>query len=125
MSSSPDKKTSSPSLSLSLEHKREKGLSAEMNKQAFFTILVLLACCVALMPGMPTSRGRCSCRTWRNYVNEKRIVTEKSVYHEPSGLCSQEELIVTLRDNRRVCLNLNKDQGRRIKEGLLNKNKTK
>ncbi|KAG8134291.1 hypothetical protein E2320_007413 [Naja naja] len=64
---------------LCLDRKQERELSTEMTKQAFFTVLVLLACCVALIQVVPCIR-------------------------------------VVLRNKRKRCVNLNGDQGRRIKQ---------
>ncbi|XP_032080535.1 C-X-C motif chemokine 11 isoform X2 [Thamnophis elegans] len=89
-----------------------------MSKQVFFTVLVL-ACCVALIQGLPTSpRERCFCkRSGMQFVNMDRVA--KVEYHRSSSSCGQEELLVFLRNNRRRCLNLNGDQGRRIKLAII------
>ncbi|XP_034287006.1 growth-regulated alpha protein-like [Pantherophis guttatus] len=95
-----------------------------MLKQTFLTVLVLLACWVALMEGIPSAgRERCLCKGLRNSVQKNRIV--KTEYHRPSTTCSREEVIVTLRNNQRLCLNLNGDQGREIKKDILNRMKAK
>ncbi|XP_058049404.1 C-X-C motif chemokine 11 [Ahaetulla prasina] len=94
-----------------------------MNRQGFFTVFVLLACCVALMQGLPTSRReRCFCkRPGVLSVNMDRV--EKVEYYKSTSSCGQEELLVFLRNQRRRCLNLNGDQGRRIKLAIMEKNK--
>uniref|UniRef100_A0A8C7E5C2 Chemokine interleukin-8-like domain-containing protein n=1 Tax=Naja naja TaxID=35670 RepID=A0A8C7E5C2_NAJNA len=89
-----------------------------MTKQAFFTVLVLLACCVALIQGLPTSsRERCLCRrSGMLSVNMDRVI--KVEYHRSTISCGQEELLVVLRNKQR-CVNLNGDQGRRIKQAIM------
>ncbi|XP_070804919.1 C-X-C motif chemokine 11-like [Pituophis catenifer annectens] len=90
-----------------------------MTQQAFFTVLVLLVCCGALIQGLPTSsRERCLCkRSGMLSVNMERVV--KVEYHKSTTSCGHEELLVFLRNNRRRCLNLNGDQGRRIKQAIM------
>ncbi|XP_026532259.1 C-X-C motif chemokine 11 [Notechis scutatus] len=90
-----------------------------MTKQAFFTVLVFLACCAALIQGLPTShRERCLCRrSGMLFVNMDRVT--KVEYHKSTSSCGQEELLVILRNSRKRCVNLNGDQGRRIKQAIM------
>ncbi|XP_058049047.1 C-X-C motif chemokine 11-6-like [Ahaetulla prasina] len=97
-----------------------------MIKQTFLTVFVLLACFLALMeglPSMPRARDRCFCKGLRNSVNRNLIT--KTEYYRPSSTCSQEELIVTLRKGQRFCVNLNGEQGRQMKQNLMNNHQTK
>uniref|UniRef100_A0A1W7RII1 C-X-C motif chemokine 11-like protein n=1 Tax=Agkistrodon contortrix contortrix TaxID=8713 RepID=A0A1W7RII1_AGKCO len=96
-----------------------------MLKQAFLAVLLLLACCVALMQGLPTSsRERCLCkRPGMLSVRMDRVATVE--YHQSSGSCGREELLVTLKNSRRRCLNLNGEQGRTIKEAIMKKRNVK
>ncbi|XP_070612637.1 C-X-C motif chemokine 11-1-like [Erythrolamprus reginae] len=99
--------------------------TAEMLKQTILTVLVLLACWVALMQGLPTSgRERCFCRrSGVPAVNMDRVM--KVEYYKSTSSCGQEELLVFLRNNRRRCLNINGEQGRRIKLAIMEKNSSK
>ncbi|XP_015675664.1 C-X-C motif chemokine 11 [Protobothrops mucrosquamatus] len=95
-----------------------------MLRQSFLAVLVLLACCVALMQGMPAfSRERCLCNRWNESVRKNLMATAQ--YYEPNSRCSQGELIVTLRNKRTLCLNPNGEQGRRIKEEIMKQNNAK
>ncbi|XP_070612639.1 C-X-C motif chemokine 11 [Erythrolamprus reginae] len=86
-----------------------------MLKQTFLAVLVLLACWVALMEGLPTSvRGQCLCSgPGMRFVNRDRVT--KIEHHKPTSRCGQEELVVTV-ENRKQCVNINEKQGRRIKK---------
>ncbi|XP_039206277.1 C-X-C motif chemokine 11-like [Crotalus tigris] len=95
-----------------------------MLRKSFLTVLVLLACCVALMQGMPSfRRERCLCTSWEESVRKNLMATAQ--YYKPHSRCSQEELIVTLRNKQKLCLNPNGKQGRTIKEGIIKKNNAK
>nr|XP_056711758.1 C-X-C motif chemokine 11-like [Euleptes europaea] len=94
-----------------------------MIKKVFLATLLLLLC-AATIQGMPTSRkGYCLCRGKDiASVQIHRILQVE--YHRPSASCDREELIVTFKDNRtKRCLNVNLEQGRRIKEAVMKKKK--
>ncbi|XP_007441314.1 C-X-C motif chemokine 11-1-like [Python bivittatus] len=93
-----------------------------MINKTFLAVLVLLASCVVLMQGMPTSiRERCLCRRQFPSVNMELVATVQ--YHKSTGSCGQEELLVIFKNGgRRRCLNIHLRQGRRIKEAIMKKN---
>ncbi|KAM3832212.1 C-X-C motif chemokine 11-6-like [Vipera latastei] len=96
-----------------------------MLKQTFLAVLVLLACFVALMKGLPTSsRERCLCkRAGVVSVNMDRVASVE--YYQPSSSCGREELLVILKNRRRRCMNLNEEQGRAIKEAIMKNSNVK
>ncbi|CAI5784820.1 C-X-C motif chemokine 11 [Podarcis lilfordi] len=89
-------------------------------------VILILVLCTALIQGMPTtSRGRCLCRTKGMMLSSVPIQRVAEVeFHRPSSSCDQEELVVTFKRNeRKRCLNINLEQGRRIKEAIMKKRK--
>ncbi|XP_034287008.1 C-X-C motif chemokine 11-6-like [Pantherophis guttatus] len=93
-----------------------------MIKPTFLIFLVLLACCVALLPEQSTSgREHCLCkRGGMLSVNMERVA--KFEYHRPTSSCVYEELIVIFRNGQKRCLNLDGDQGRIIKQKIMERN---
>ncbi|XP_034287005.1 growth-regulated alpha protein-like [Pantherophis guttatus] len=93
-----------------------------MLKQTFLTVLVLLACWVALMEGLQTSsHDRCSCKGSRmSSVIMNRVA--KIEFYMRGSTCSQDELIVIFRNGQKRCLNLDEDQGRRIHQAIMYRN---
>uniref|UniRef100_A0A8D2LYA5 Chemokine interleukin-8-like domain-containing protein n=1 Tax=Varanus komodoensis TaxID=61221 RepID=A0A8D2LYA5_VARKO len=75
------------------------------------------------LAGMPTSgRGRCLCHG-RSVTLVRMSNVAKVEFHPPSSSCDQEELIVYFKRNgKRRCLDVNMDQGRRIREVKLSHN---
>ncbi|XP_034958993.1 C-X-C motif chemokine 11 [Zootoca vivipara] len=89
-------------------------------------VILMLVLCTALIQGMPTtSRGRCLCRTKGMMLNSVPIHRVAGVeFHRPSSSCDHEELVVTFKRNeRKRCLDINMEQGRRIKEAIMKKRK--
>ncbi|XP_020660862.3 C-X-C motif chemokine 11 [Pogona vitticeps] len=89
-----------------------------------FLAILCLFLCAALIQGMPTSsRGRCLCRGRPlSGVNMGNVAELE--YHRPGPSCDVEELIVCFKRNgNRACLDLNKPQGRAIKEAIMRKKK--
>ncbi|XP_026573006.1 growth-regulated alpha protein-like [Pseudonaja textilis] len=89
-----------------------------MIKPTFCVFFVLLACCVVLMQGLPTT-NKCLCREGMLSVNMGRVA--KIEYYRPTSSCDQEELLVTFKNGQKLCLNVKGDQGRRIKEAIMKK----
>ncbi|XP_044285625.1 C-X-C motif chemokine 11 [Varanus komodoensis] len=94
-----------------------------MIKKSILAILIFLLC-TALIQGMPTSgRGRCLCHG-RSVTLVRMSNVAKVEFHPPSSSCDQEELIVYFKRNgKRRCLDVNMDQGRRIREEIMRKRK--
>nr|XP_034959015.1 C-X-C motif chemokine 11-like [Zootoca vivipara] len=93
-------------------------------------VILMLVLCTALIQGMPTtSRGRCLCRTKGMMLNSVPIHRVAGVeFHRPSSSCDHEELVYVVVESlqekeRKRCLDINMEQGRRIKEAIMKKRK--
>ncbi|XP_032879700.1 C-X-C motif chemokine 9-like isoform X3 [Amblyraja radiata] len=76
-----------------------------MDRAASVTILILLLCAITTQ-GIPILglQGRCRCiRTTSVFIRPKLI--QRLVYIPPRSQCETAEIIITLKNRKRVCVN--------------------
>ncbi|XP_059844489.1 interleukin-8-like [Hypanus sabinus] len=78
-----------------------------MDRTATVTILILLLCAIAAQGvPIPGAEGRCKCI--QSSLDVIQLESVKSLKYFPSGPdCEKDEIIITLKNKKKVCVDLN------------------